>query len=66
MSLPERGDAVEQWLQTQHEAAAPYVSDYIAIGGLLDTYRLHADTCTPLDQHVCHAPCDCYDDTPPA
>jgi hypothetical protein len=50
---PRRGDPVEQWLKAQRDAAADHPAAYQAADGLLDLYRLHADTGTPLDDHVC-------------
>jgi hypothetical protein len=51
--LPRRGDAVEAWLKQQRDGAADYPEAYQATDGLLDLYRLHADTGTPLHEHVC-------------
>lgn len=59
---PRRGDAIEAWLKEQRDRHADgYTRDpeWEALDGLLDTYRLHADTCTPLGEHVCEPPCDC-------
>ena len=50
---PQRGDAVEAWLKQQRDRCIGHASTYNAVDGLLDEYRLHADTGTPLDQHVC-------------
>lgn len=50
---PRRGDAVETWLKAQRDLCFGHASTYNAVDGLLDQYRLHADTDTPLDQHVC-------------
>jgi hypothetical protein len=50
---PARGDQFEQWLKTQRDAAADYPDAWQMMDGLLDLYRLHADTGTPLDQHAC-------------
>jgi hypothetical protein len=64
-AAPRRGDAVEQWLKTQRDAAADYPEAYQATDGLLDLYRLHADTGTPLGEHVCEGQavgdCDCLE-----
>jgi hypothetical protein len=66
--LPHRGDAVEAWLKAQREAAADYPQAYQAADGLLDLYRLHADTGTPLSEHVCEGrtvgDCDCLETAP--
>ncbi|WP_354643910.1 hypothetical protein [Kitasatospora camelliae] len=56
------GDAVEAWLRAQRDAAADHPEAWQMMDGLLDLYRLHADTRTPLDQHVCEGgtPDDCH------
>lgn len=51
---PRRGDTVEAWLKAQRDASAD-PAEWQAMDGLLDLYRLHADTGTPLDQHACEA-----------
>jgi DNA polymerase-3 subunit epsilon len=66
--LPHRGDAVEAWLKShrdqQHDqyGATPI---WWALDNLLDRYRLHADTGTPLGEHTCTAiavgGCDCLE-----
>ncbi|MFE9432383.1 hypothetical protein ACFYNA_15495 [Streptomyces sp. NPDC006640] len=60
-----RGDAVEAWLKAQRDAAADHPEAYQAADGLLDVYRLHADTGTPLGEHVCEGrtvgDCDCLE-----
>ncbi|MFD0405553.1 hypothetical protein [Kitasatospora sp. NPDC127116] len=60
--LPRRGDQFEQWLKAQRDACIGHATTYNAIDGLLDQYRLHADTGTPLDQHTCEngTPDDCH------
>jgi nucleotide-binding universal stress UspA family protein len=61
-AVPRRGDTVEQWLKAQRDASADYPQAYQAADGLLDLYRLHADTRTPLAEHVCMVgDCDCLD-----
>jgi len=51
---PRRGDQVEQWLKAQRDEYESEASEqWKALNEALDTYRLHADTGTPLDQHVC-------------
>jgi DNA-directed RNA polymerase subunit RPC12/RpoP len=63
---PRRGDQFEAWLKAQRDAAADYPEAYQATDGLLDLYRLHADTGTPLDQHACEGQhCDCPAATEP-
>lgn len=55
--LPARGDAVEAWLKAQRDQLVDgYDSpspDWYALDAVLDDYRLHADTGTPLGEHVC-------------
>lgn len=54
--LPRRGDAVEAWLRAHRDQQTDEYGQTRAwhlLDGLLDDYRLHADTRTPLDQHVC-------------
>ena len=62
---PQRGDAVAQWLRAQREAAVGYPTTYQAVDGLLDLYRLHADTGTPLSEHACEGKvtgdCECLE-----
>lgn len=50
---PRRGDQFEQWLKQQRDQYHEPNDDWILLNELLDQYRLHADTGTPLDQHVC-------------
>lgn len=50
---PQRGDAVEQWLKARRDRHREQTDDWCHIDELLDEYRLHADTGTPLDQHAC-------------
>jgi DNA polymerase-3 subunit epsilon len=54
---PARGDAVEQWLKAQRDAHLDgYNSpspEWHALDRVLDDYRLHADTGTPLGEHAC-------------
>ncbi|RAG81955.1 hypothetical protein DN069_29995 [Streptacidiphilus pinicola] len=49
--LPRRGDYLEGWLKQQRDACSGHTATYNAVDGLLDDYRLHAGTGTPLDQH---------------
>jgi hypothetical protein len=63
---PRRDDAFAAWLKTQRDAAADYPWAYQATDGLLDLYRLHADTGTPLGEHVCEGhdvigDCECME-----
>jgi hypothetical protein len=65
--LPRRGDAVEAWLKAQRdEFSEQHDTQWDVIDHLLGTYRLHADTRTPLHEHVCPPGPDddcagCYD-----
>ena len=70
--LPARGDAVDTWLRAQRDAHTDgYTRDpeWEAIDAVLDAYRLHADTGTPLDQHVCEGrvvgDCECFETAAP-
>lgn len=63
---PRRGDQVEAWLKAQrddHRDADR--GQWTVLDNLLDRYRLHADTGTPLDGHVCEArvvgDCECLE-----
>ncbi|MFE7462349.1 hypothetical protein ACWFMI_24820 [Nocardiopsis terrae] len=59
-ALPVRGDAVATWLKAHRDAADDWTPTKATIGHLLDEYRLHADTGTPLNQHACEGNCaDC-------
>lgn len=51
--LPRRGDQFEQWLKAQRDEFERGDSVWPVLDYLLDEYRLHADTGTPLDQHAC-------------
>lgn len=71
MPLPARGDAVEAWLRGQrdlHGDRYGVTPAWYVLDDLLDTYRLHADTGTPLDQHVCEGrvvgDCECFEVAP--
>lgn len=56
---PRRGDAVEVWLKAERDEYAHGGLTWSALSNLLDTYRLHADTRTPLGEHACEHHCDC-------
>lgn len=47
-----RGDVVEQWLKNQRDAYNEDSQAWIALDDALDSYRLHADTGTALDEEV--------------
>lgn len=63
---PRRGDAFEAWLKAQrdeyHQTTSP---QWLALDEVLDAYRLHADTGTPLPEHVCEGrvvgDCECLE-----
>lgn len=68
--LPARGDAVEAWLKTQRDSFEDHygrLPAWYAVDGVLDRYRLHADTGTPLTEHVCEGlmagDCACFETT---
>ncbi|MEV7154876.1 hypothetical protein AB0N77_09655 [Streptomyces misionensis] len=50
---PRRGDQFEAWLKQQRDNYRPRSSAWNELDYLLDQYRLHADTGTPLTEHVC-------------
>ncbi|MFF8482366.1 hypothetical protein [Streptomyces antibioticus] len=50
---PQRGDQFEAWLKSQRDLCFGHAGPWGTVDGLLDQYRLHADTGTPLDEHVC-------------
>ncbi|MGW5173185.1 hypothetical protein ACWERY_02305 [Streptomyces sp. NPDC004082] len=64
---PARGDAVEAWLKAQRDQFGWRGANdrllYDALDGVLDRYRLHADSGTPLGKHVCEGQavgdCEC-------
>ncbi|MEV4975568.1 hypothetical protein [Streptomyces scopuliridis] len=70
-ALPRRGDVFEQWLKAQRdEYHQTTSSEWRALDEALDTYRLHADTGTPLGEHVCEGQavgdCECLEQQPTA
>ncbi|MFC1418547.1 hypothetical protein [Streptacidiphilus cavernicola] len=58
---PRRGDAVDGWLKSERDEYVPDGPTWVALDNLLDAYRLHADTGTPLGEHVCEQHCDCHE-----
>lgn len=56
---PRRGDAVATWLKAGRDQYPSGSHHYMAMDLLLEDYRLHADTGTPLDQHACEPGCHC-------
>jgi hypothetical protein len=52
--LPRRDDAVATWLKANRDrSSGPVMPRWRAIDYLLELYRDHADTGTPLGQHAC-------------
>lgn len=52
-----RGDHFEAWLTARRDEWAPETSrGWQTLDETLTAYRLHADTGTPLDEHVCEGP----------
>jgi len=51
---PRRGDEVEAWIKRTRDSYDRFrwADSWDALDDLLDDYRLHADTGTPLDQFV--------------
>ncbi|MFJ7999006.1 hypothetical protein ACIQ7D_17920 [Streptomyces sp. NPDC096310] len=50
--LPRRGDALDTWLEAQRDAHRDDDrGQWSTLDNLLDRYRAHADTGTPLNQH---------------
>ncbi len=69
--LPARGDTVETWLRGQRdrfEDKYGRLPAWYAVDHVLDAYRLHADTRTPLTEHACEGrvtgDCQCTEATP--
>jgi hypothetical protein len=64
-----RGDAFEAWLKSQRDEWDRSDQEWGALDHLLDTYRLHADTGTPLSEHVCKGrtvgDCECFESGTP-
>jgi hypothetical protein len=60
-----RGDSFEQWLTAQRDDWGHKSPPWTVLDDALDLYRLHADTGTPLGEHVCMAQavgdCDCLE-----
>lgn len=63
---PHRGDAFEQWLKARRDEWAPEgCQPWQILDQTLEEYRLHADTGTPLGEHVCEGKavgdCECLE-----
>lgn len=57
---PARDDAVATWLRAQRDEWDQSDQEWSVLDNLLDDYRLHADTGTPLNEHACGGPhCEC-------
>ncbi|MFI8439975.1 hypothetical protein ACIGKG_05065 [Streptomyces rochei] len=60
-----RGDAFEAWLKAQRDDHPRSSHAWFMVDCVLDRYRLHADTGTPLGEHVCEArvvgDCECLE-----
>ena len=56
--IPSRDDDFATWLKArrdEHEDRYGRAPAWYLLDDLLDLYRLHADTGTPLNEHVCEA-----------
>lgn len=51
-ALPRRGDDVEQWLKRERDLCARDNEQWHCLDFMLEDYRLHADTGTPLSEEV--------------
>ncbi|NEA52371.1 hypothetical protein [Streptomyces sp. SID10815] len=63
---PRRGDEFERWLKSQRDEHRDTGNGvWTTLDNLLDQYRLHADTGTPLGEHVCEGrvagDCECLE-----
>ncbi|MFF9758604.1 hypothetical protein ACF1G4_03385 [Streptomyces caelestis] len=63
---PSRGDAFEQWLKARRDEWAPDgCQPWQILDQVLEEYRLHAATGTPLSEHVCEGQavgdCECLE-----
>jgi hypothetical protein len=63
--MPSRDDAVAAWLKAERDRWEQHRDiEWDALDNLLDEYRLHADTRTPLNEHACSGPfCECDEAT---
>ncbi|MFC8515520.1 hypothetical protein [Streptomyces sp. NPDC057257] len=61
---PVRGDQFEAWLKRFRDASTTW-TEWHTFDAALDRYRLHADTGTPLSEHVCEGrmvgDCECLE-----
>jgi uncharacterized protein YuzE len=63
---PDRGSDVAAYLKAYRDQFDPTASElaranWDVLDDVLDDYRLHADTGTPLSEHACDGPACCYD-----
>lgn len=66
--IPSRDDDFATWLKArrdEHEDRYGRAPAWYLLDDLLETYRLHADTGTPLNEHVCEGKaigdCECLE-----
>ena len=57
--VPKRDDDVARWLRYQRDANSSEGPIWRVFDQLLASYKLHADTRTPLNEHACDYFCDC-------
>jgi hypothetical protein len=66
--VPRRGDQFEQWLKARRDEFGYKGPTWVELDNVVNLYRLHADTGTPLAEHVCEAravgDCDCLEKAP--
>jgi histidine triad (HIT) family protein len=67
-SPQQHGDQFEQWIRRQRDLHRDDDhGQWSTLDDLLDTYRLHLTTRTPLDRHVCEGQvsgdCDCLEES---
>lgn len=56
---PQREDGFEVWLRSMREEFLENTNEWNTVDYLLDQYKLHSQTRTPLDEHACGPLCDC-------
>lgn len=64
VATPRRDDDVATWIRRRREEMPADSADWYLIDGMLDNYRLHADTGVPLDRDVHAPPCNIFDGCP--
>ena len=60
---PQRADVVETWIRNHRQSYPDGSGHWQAVNELLDDYRLHAVTGTPLGQHACEHTYCCHAET---